>query len=337
MSNNLSFPLQIVFFLFILLVITNEGAHPTVYFEILLTLFCLPQWLSFQCRLFLLAPTIPGLWTTLRTCISDEFKSSGTCITSIARSFFTSVSLLCWSLDCWVPPLYGYTSHFHLGIFHACLAMVAVFMVYLLALPKTGQFECYENRCVWIRDVTLQNRYILESMRAFHPAPLGVPAELRTILTVTSLPCMILLWWWSTLLSLLLLGLFATWRSLRAEEHFHPLLMWFSAPTPCLFQVLICFLHKGRLLISSFSVSFVLHFSVSLSNSADTWCETLCDLVFEKLTRSCVSSLPCSARMGNSLWSSVFACVRYQLQQQSWVYDIFSTGEAKLEGKHTSK
>lgn len=106
--------------------------------------------------------------------------------------------------------------------------MVAMSMVYLLALPKTGQFECYENRCVWIRDVTLQNRYILESVHVFHPAPLGVPAELRTILTVTSLPYMILMWWWFTLLSLLLLGLFATWQSLRAEEHFHPSLMWFS-------------------------------------------------------------------------------------------------------------
>lgn len=90
-------------------------------------------------------------------------------------------------------PLYGSASHLHSGIFHTCLAMVAASTVYLLALPEPGQFECHENRCIRIRDVTLQNRYILESVQAFRPAPLGVPAELRTILTVTSLPYIILM------------------------------------------------------------------------------------------------------------------------------------------------
>ena len=45
---------------------------------------------------FLLAPPIPGLWTTIRTCISDEFKPSDTCVTSIAQSSSTSVGLLCY-------------------------------------------------------------------------------------------------------------------------------------------------------------------------------------------------------------------------------------------------
>lgn len=54
---------------FILLVITNAGAYPKVYFEIYLTLFatvCLPRWPSSQSRLIPLTANIPELRTTVR-------------------------------------------------------------------------------------------------------------------------------------------------------------------------------------------------------------------------------------------------------------------------------